>query len=869
MSALPFCEKLTLETTSPPSNFLIKNRSLMKSSVSNVLSSKTVNLPFKIYLTNFYKIVLIIFYLLSLHLSAFAQVANSALDPELVFTCIDQQLIDPTVPIPALYQPVCGCDGVTYPNAATARYRYGITSWTDGVCRQCDLKAEVVRQHTDCDGGDVCISISGGTAPYTLIFGHQSTAHTTNNLEICFQDLPPGNYTLKIIDAQACEAAVAFSIPVIDYYLEARIKDVSCFGGSDGAIDLIIQNNTPLLFSWTGPNGFSADTEDITDLIAGVYRVKVTTLNGECYAWASFEVNQPTQLEAAFSIISADCQNGVSGCLKVTGGTHPYKLWVFTCPNPLPTLPQPIFGNNDEVEVAGMQATDAVVFEAPNTGADYIRCARNIPPGVYYVLVADANRCWTFLRIEIPDIGGLRLEGEVKHVSCFGGNDGAIELHVEGGQPPYRIRWEKEDGTTGTDLNMLTAGIYKVWVVDANECVAMETFIVRQPDELMAEFVITSQDCDAGTDGCLKIKGGTKPYHLWAFRCPQPLPSLPDPIFDSNGQPQVLGMDPTDALGFEQIQLANDVICAKNIPAGIYYVLIVDANRCWIFKRIKIEDQPGIRLNFDFDPYGSFACVDPVGGNAPYLVEWFDFSTGEYITSDDDYCVKDLSEGIYSVEVTDANGCSASHIFVIESTPCKGGTAIVDPSEIQSGQNTNFILRDYNGLRIQWQFKTDFTDWLDIPGATSDHYVTPPISVGTDKRIAVRAAVSCADGTVVLSSVATLTVFGNDNIDSQSPASDRNLFNTNNQPVHFDYLVTAYPSITKRMVQLRMNASTNDATITLANMQGKTLKVRNLQSISEGQVEMLDLSVFSPGIYLIRVEMMGTYVTKRVILQKP
>ena len=48
--------------------------------------------------------------------------------------CIDPSLINLNAICPAIWAPVCGCDGNTYSNTCEATNYGGVTSWTDGEC---------------------------------------------------------------------------------------------------------------------------------------------------------------------------------------------------------------------------------------------------------------------------------------------------------------------------------------------------------------------------------------------------------------------------------------------------------------------------------------------------------------------------------------------------------------------------------------------------------------------------------------------------------------------------------------------------------------------------------------------------------------
>ncbi len=49
-------------------------------------------------------------------------------------TCIDSNVINTLILCADIYDPVCGCDEQTHPNECVAKYHHGVTVWTEGEC---------------------------------------------------------------------------------------------------------------------------------------------------------------------------------------------------------------------------------------------------------------------------------------------------------------------------------------------------------------------------------------------------------------------------------------------------------------------------------------------------------------------------------------------------------------------------------------------------------------------------------------------------------------------------------------------------------------------------------------------------------------
>ncbi|MEN8228249.1 MAG: hypothetical protein ABFS38_08855, partial [Bacteroidota bacterium] len=108
---------------------------------------------------------------------------------------------------------------------------------------------------------------------------------------------------------------------------------------------------------------------------------------------------------------------------------------------------------------------------------------------------------------------GLSIDRIITDVSCFGGNDGAIDITVNGGAAPFTFIWGH--GPTTEDVSTLTAGNFTVNVTDTDGCEIDSTFTVTEPAVLNATLNSVSITCTGGNDGSITLSspsGGSGSY---------------------------------------------------------------------------------------------------------------------------------------------------------------------------------------------------------------------------------------------------------------------------------------------------------------------------------------------------------------------
>ena len=526
--------------------------------------------------------------------------------------------------------------------------------------------------------GSISITVSGGTPGYTYSWsspnGFTSTAEDITNLE-------EGVYTVTVMDSNGCTETRDILLGAV-LSIENKFEiDVDCFGECTGEIDIVVVGGQPpYLYSWSGPDNFTATTQDIDDLCAGIYEATITDNIGQSI-FTTCRIDEPLlalTIEPNPTIINEIVPNTGSINITVSGGTAPYTYqWsnqatsedltnlfegsyrvtvtdangcILISPEfnveriPLPINVEMLSINSPtcavdcngsvSMQIQGGDApyqlvwSDGLTQTLSTTNPTYTRedmCADD-----YILTITDANGQPLEVPIVLLDLDPIVID-EVVTPEIMG-NDGTINTTVTGGQPPYSYNWSPSSLPSTPDQANLTAGLYIVTVTDANGCEEIDSFVIEDQIAPLScnpsNTVINQIDCNGDMDGSINISitGGRLPYsYQW----------------DDN-----------------QSQTTEDAI---GLGAGTYTVTVTDSEGTeTICGPYTIDDQPAIDAGVSvitFPNAGNAdgaARVDVVGGLPPYSYEW---ESGE-VTQ----IASMLSAGPQNVTISDANGCE----FILE-----------------------------------------------------------------------------------------------------------------------------------------------------------------------------------------------------------
>ena len=322
--------------------------------------------------------------------------------------------------------------------------------------------------NVSCNGGSdgsIDISISGGNPPYSYDWSNSDTTQYINGLT-------SGVYSVVVTDSEGY--TITESITITESVVLSTTlygSNVTCNGISNGAVNLTVTGGTsPYAYNWYN----SSISEDINNLSAGLYKVTVIDANG-CTKKDSITISEPTVLSLSLAGTDITCNGGSDGSidLTVSGGTSPYT---YSWSN-------------------GATSEDI----------------SNLSANTYTVTVTDNNACSDNISITLTQPTSLSLALSGTNLTCYGDNDGTVNLTVTGGTAPYSYSWS--NGSTTEDISGLVADNYTITVTDDNGCINNNNITITQPVSIELT-LIGKDEVLSSSDGSvdLTVNNGTEPY---------------------------------------------------------------------------------------------------------------------------------------------------------------------------------------------------------------------------------------------------------------------------------------------------------------------------------------------------------------------
>ena len=295
------------------------------------------------------------------------------------------------------------------------------------------------------------------------------------------------------------DTAIISVVPLIDPAPRFRLHisapiitdeiQISCYGANDGV--LIANGNGMANYIWMGANGDTirdvtgvtgADT--LSALGPGEYTVIVSsqsmTVCSEIIE--TFEIVEPGNLALSGQVTNPLCFSDTDGEIDITisGGTVPFNyLW-----------------DNGQTTV-----------DLANLGI-----------GAYEVTIEDANGCKAVQSYQISTPSALTTNVTILGETCYGHDDGVIELNSSGGWGAYQYTWS--NGAVGPLNQDLPPGSYDVTITDAYGCSDVQTgIIIEGGPQVIAGYTVPSSTANLDDGGSLQFTnisiGGLQ--YIWDF----------------------------------------------------------------------------------------------------------------------------------------------------------------------------------------------------------------------------------------------------------------------------------------------------------------------------------------------------------------
>ena len=494
------------------------------------------------------------------------------------------------------------------------------------------------------DDGLAYAYAGGGTGPYTF-YWDSLTGYSgdTNNM------LSPGVHTVYVVDSRGCQAMdtvfthepPVFEVNILDQHTILPY----CIGVSSASLTSLANGGTPPYWYQWNDNPVTPQTTPVaTNLLAGIYTITVTDSRG-CMVSATRDIDT----------ITNTMTSSVYTDITYNGGYH------VSC-----------YGENDGMLYVIAGGSDHLPFTyqwyGPNGFSSTNDSIMNLVAGTYSVTVLDSNNCSnnTSFDITSPDALEYTVLGVIRDESCEGACNGQISIDLSGGTAPY-VGFSTNTSTShmisstmigDSILGDICSGIWDIELTDANNCLSsimpggVGQFSLGYNNQTTAQVnlsTIVNVLCYGTSTGSLDVLNpSTNPNYTYNWE-------------NVNSPGVSVGTGST----------------VSNLPAGHYVLMSQYSDSlnfglpyvgCTSFDTVEITQIDEIDINAtitDVDCYdqntGSVSVLVS-GGTSSYTLQW---NPGSGSGSN----LNNITEGTYTLSVTDANGCLKVDTFIVTEPP--------------------------------------------------------------------------------------------------------------------------------------------------------------------------------------------------------
>ena len=430
-----------------------------------------------------------------------------------------------------------------------------------------------------------------------------------------FGQLVAGTYEVIVVDAAQCGDTLSVTVPGVDpVTMNAELTTaVSCHNAADGVITITDVSGGDGNYSF----GISSNpTELSSDLVWE--GIGTTNGNNQTYSFTVYDGN--------------GCTGSSEGVLV----TNPQAMSVgfsTTIPNPVVDATCANIQDGQIYLIALGGGTNSVgPFEFSVDGENFGPSPLSVTGGIFTVTARDPLGCTATLENEVV-VGpqAIEVNAAVEPELCAGDANGEVSWAPINGDGNYTFTFDGE-ATTETMAGDLAPGTYTVVVTDGEGCSGEETVEVEAALAISVITDVVDASCFEDNDGSITVNavGGSGAFQ-----------------YSEDGNNYI----PNNEFG--------------GFTAGTYTLFVQDEFGCVESGSATVGEPDAIVITgivSEGSATGEGTIdVTVTGGNLPYEYEWI----GQGVSGQSTQDLEGISSGSYTVEVTDANGCSSIETFNI------------------------------------------------------------------------------------------------------------------------------------------------------------------------------------------------------------